>query len=63
MRLFAASGNGSSSKSRAELKALKLKDIEAENVLPGRTRRFEVELAPGGAAALPEKLEVEFDSE
>lgn len=69
VRLYAGSGKDSLSKTRTELKALKLKDIEAENVLPGRTRRFEIELAPGSAAALPadfqklEKLEVEFDSE
>ncbi|MFL5813753.1 MAG: fimbria/pilus periplasmic chaperone [Bdellovibrionia bacterium] len=64
MHLYLKPEEGSSQKSRPELTALKLKDIEAENVLPGRKRRFEIPVAKDVALpATAQKLEVEFDSQ
>jgi fimbrial chaperone protein len=48
------------------LSGFNLKDLDSENVLPGKSRRFQLELLKG--AALPsitahQKVEVEFDSQ
>jgi fimbrial chaperone protein len=64
MHLYLRSEDESARKSRPELATIKLKDIEAENVLPGRKRRFEIPVTkdialPGNA----QKIEVEFDSQ
>jgi fimbrial chaperone protein len=66
MHLYLGAESGSSSRARTELSAFKLKEIEAENVLPGHTRRFEIGMTSGSNWSAPvdaRKVEVEFDSQ
>ncbi len=65
MRLY-SKVDSKAEKTSSELKGLKLKDIEAENVLPGHSRRFELEIAQGADFAAPSgdrRIEAEFDSQ
>jgi fimbrial chaperone protein len=64
MHLYLKSDVDRPKKSRPEVNGLKLTEIEAENVLPGKKRRFEIPISK--EVAMPnnvERLEVEFDSQ
>jgi fimbrial chaperone protein len=68
IRLYSRGGDGKSAKSRVELNGFNFKDLEAENILPGHARRFELDLARGTPLSALDLdsargMEVEFDSQ